>query len=76
MRYSEEALHAAAELSARHINFRHLPDKAIDVIDEAGAYFRLYPKEKPLVGVAEIEAVVSKMARIPARSVSKSDRRR
>ncbi len=75
VRYSEEALHAAAELSARHINFRHLPDKAIDVIDEAGAYFRLYPKEKPLVGVAEIEAVVSKMARIPARSVSKSDRR-
>jgi ATP-dependent Clp protease ATP-binding subunit ClpA len=76
VRYSEEALRAAAELSARHINYRHLPDKAIDVIDEAGAYFRLFPKEKPSVGVAEVEAVVAKMARIPARSVSVTDRRR
>jgi ATP-dependent Clp protease ATP-binding subunit ClpA len=76
VRYSEEALRAAAELSARHINYRHLPDKAIDVIDEAGAYFRLFPREKPSVGVAEVEAVVAKMARIPARSVSVTDRRR
>jgi ATP-dependent Clp protease ATP-binding subunit ClpA len=76
VRYSDEALRAAAELSARHINYRHLPDKAIDVIDEAGAYFRLYPREKPSVGVAEVEAVVAKMARIPARSVSVADRRR
>ena len=76
VRYSDEALRAAAELSARHINYRHLPDKAIDVIDEAGAYFRLYPREKPSVGVPEVEAVVAKMARIPARSVSAADRRR
>ncbi|MBE0596006.1 MAG: ATP-dependent Clp protease ATP-binding subunit ClpA [Desulfuromonadales bacterium] len=74
--YSDEALRAAAELSARHINFRHLPDKAIDVIDEVGAYLRLHPRESRLVGVAEVEAVVASIARIPARSVSVSDRKR
>jgi ATP-dependent Clp protease ATP-binding subunit ClpA len=74
--YSDEALRAAAELSARHINFRHLPDKAIDVIDEAGAYLRLHPREDRQVSLTDIETVVAGIARIPARSVSTSDRRR
>jgi ATP-dependent Clp protease ATP-binding subunit ClpA len=74
--YSDAALKAAAELSGRHINYRHLPDKAIDVIDEAGAFFRLHPQAKKSVGVAEVEAVVARMARIPARTVSTPDRRR
>ena len=74
--YSDEALQAAAELSARHINFRHLPDKAIDVIDEVGSYFRIQGREKKVVGITDIETVVAKMARIPARSVSRSDRQR
>ncbi len=74
--YSDEALQAAAELAARHINERHLPDKAIDVIDEAGASVRLLPEnERPnVIGVAEIEQVVARIARIPAKSVSASDR--
>jgi len=76
VRISDEALRAAAELSARHINYRHLPDKAIDVIDEAGAYLRLHPQEKRAVGVAEVETVVASMARVPVRSVSVADRRR
>jgi ATP-dependent Clp protease ATP-binding subunit ClpA len=76
VRFSDEALRAAAELSARHINYRHLPDKAIDVIDEAGAYLRLHPQEKRTVGVAEVESVVASMARVPVRSVSVADRRR
>ncbi len=74
--YEEEALRSAAELSARHINYRHLPDKAIDVVDEAGAYFRLHPKPSNVIGVAEVEAVVAGMARVPVRSVSSSDRKR
>ncbi len=76
VRYGADALRAAAELSARHINFRHLPDKAIDVIDEVGANFRIHPRASNEVTVADIEAVVAGMARIPARSVSASDRRR
>ncbi len=76
VRFSDEALRAAAELAARHINYRHLPDKAIDVIDEAGAYLRLHPQEKRTVGVAEVETVVASMARVPVRSVSTTDRRR
>ncbi len=74
--YSDEALQAAAELAARHINERHLPDKAIDVIDEAGASVRLLPEnERPnVIGVAEVEQVVARIARIPAKSVSASDR--
>ena len=66
------ALKAAAELSAKYINERHLPDKAIDVIDEAGANQRLQPvsKRKKTIGVADIELIVSKMARIPQQSVS------
>jgi len=76
VRYSDQSLRAAAELSARHINYRHLPDKAIDVIDEVGAYCRIHPRSGQTIGVAEIEAVVASMARIPARSVSGSDRQR
>lgn len=76
LRFTAGALRAAAELSARHIPDRFLPDKAIDVIDEAGAYQQLQPpsKRKKSVGVSEIEQVVAKMARIPPKSVSASDK--
>jgi ATP-dependent Clp protease ATP-binding subunit ClpA len=76
IRYTDEALRAAAELSARHINDRHLPDKAIDVIDEAGARQRLKPSgERPdTVSVEQIEDVVARIARIPPKTVSSSDR--
>ena len=76
IRYTQKALKAAAELSAKYINERHLPDKAIDVIDEAGANQRLLPssKRKKTINVADIEAIVSKMARIPQQSVSSSDK--
>jgi ATP-dependent Clp protease ATP-binding subunit ClpA len=75
--YDTEALDAAAELSARHINDRRLPDKAIDVIDEAGANLRLQPagERGDRVTVEMIENIVAKMARIPAKSVSASDRK-
>jgi ATP-dependent Clp protease ATP-binding subunit ClpA len=74
--YTDEALQAAAELSSRHINDRHLPDKAIDVIDEAGANVRLKPvgERNTVVGVELVEEIVAKMARIPPKSVSASDR--
>ncbi|MGH8299196.1 MAG: ATP-dependent Clp protease ATP-binding subunit ClpA [Steroidobacteraceae bacterium] len=74
--YAAEALQAAAELAARHINERHLPDKAIDVVDEAGARQRLKPisEREPVVQVRHVEDVVARMARIPAKSVSTSDR--
>src|SRR5919204_639735 len=70
------ALTTAAELSARYINDRHLPDKAIDVIDEAGAAQRIAPKakQKRIIGKAEIEEIIAKIARIPPRSVSTDDR--
>ncbi len=76
VRYSAAAITAAAELSAKHINDRHLPDKAIDVLDESGAAQRLLPKsrQKKVIGKADIENVVSKMARIPPQSVSSDDR--
>jgi ATP-dependent Clp protease ATP-binding subunit ClpA len=76
VRYTDEALEAAAELAARHIGDRHLPDKAIDVVDEAGAALRLKPagEHGSVVGVTEIEAVVARMARIPPANVSVSDR--
>ncbi|ELC9580245.1 ATP-dependent Clp protease ATP-binding subunit ClpA [Vibrio vulnificus] len=76
VRYTNKALRAAVELSAKYINERHLPDKAIDVIDEAGARSRLTPasRRKKTVGVADIEAMVAKMARIPEKSVSSSDK--
>jgi ATP-dependent Clp protease ATP-binding subunit ClpA len=74
--YADAALAAAAELAARHINDRHMPDKAIDVVDEAGARARLKPADQrpPMVDVAQIEEIVARMARIPAKSVSTSDR--
>ncbi|MBS0367216.1 MAG: ATP-dependent Clp protease ATP-binding subunit ClpA [Proteobacteria bacterium] len=74
--YADDALRAAAELAARHINERHLPDKAIDVVDEAGARARLKPaaEREDTVQVRHIEDVVARMARIPAKSVSTSDR--
>ena len=76
LRYTQGALQSAAELSAKYINDRFLPDKAIDVIDEAGAYQQLQPasKRKKTVGVGDVEAVVAKIARIPPKSVSSSDR--
>ncbi|MDE0976930.1 MAG: ATP-dependent Clp protease ATP-binding subunit ClpA [Arenicellales bacterium] len=76
VRYTAPALRTAAELSARYINDRYLPDKAIDVIDEAGAQARLAPasKRKKTVGVPDIERVVSKMARIPPKTVSATDK--
>lgn len=76
VRYTNKALRAAVELSAKYINERHLPDKAIDVIDEAGARSRLTPasRRKKTVGVADIESMVAKMARIPEKSVSSSDK--
>jgi ATP-dependent Clp protease ATP-binding subunit ClpA len=78
VRYTHPAISAAAELSARHINDRRLPDKAIDVIDEAGAKLRLLPqgRQRKTVQVRDIEAIVSKVARIPPKSVSSSDRDR
>ncbi|MDH3978650.1 MAG: AAA family ATPase, partial [Gammaproteobacteria bacterium] len=74
--YSDAALEAAAELAARHINERHLPDKAIDVIDETGASVRLLdPADRPeKIEVADVENIVARMARIPPKSVSASDR--
>src|SRR5687767_2946743 len=76
VKYTANALTTAAELSARYINDRHLPDKAIDVIDEAGALQRILPKskQKKVIGKPEIEEIVSKIARVPARNVSNDDR--
>src|SRR5712671_475073 len=76
VKYTANALTTAAELSARYINDRHLPDKAIDVIDEAGALQRILPKskQKKVIGKPEIEEIVSKIARVPARNVSSDDR--
>ncbi len=76
VRYTNKALRAAVELSFKYINDRHLPDKAIDVIDEAGARCRLAPanKRKKTVGVSDIESMIAKMARIPEKSVSSTDR--
>ena len=76
VKYSQSALTAAAELSSRYINDRQLPDKAIDVIDEAGAAQRILPKsrQKKTIGRQEIEDIVSKIARIPPQSVSLDDR--
>ena len=76
VRYDTPALNAAVELAARHINDRRLPDKAIDVIDEAGANLRLQPADKrgDRVTVEMVENIVAKIARIPAKSVSASDR--
>jgi ATP-dependent Clp protease ATP-binding subunit ClpA len=74
--YSDAALKSAAEMSARYINDRFLPDKAIDVVDEAGAYQQLQPesKRKKKIGVSDVEQIIAKIARIPAKSVSASDK--
>ncbi len=74
-RYTAEAIKASIDLSVKHIHDRKLPDKAIDVIDEAGAAQMLQPerKRKKTIGVKEIETVVAKIARIPPKSVSKTD---
>ena len=74
--YADDALQAAVDLSVKHIGDRLLPDKAIDVIDEAGARQRLLPaaSRKQLIDVEEIEAIVAKMARIPTKQVSASDK--
>lgn len=73
--YTDTALKAAAELSAKYINDRYLPDKAIDVIDEAGAFVKLSgPSRRKKIHPADIEKIVAKMARIPTQSVSTSDK--
>lgn len=76
VRYTAKAVRAAVELAAKYINDRHLPDKAIDVIDEAGAFSRLIPisKRRKTVNVVDIESVVARIARIPEKTVSASDR--
>jgi len=76
VRYTNQALRSAVELTNRYINDRHLPDKAIDIIDEAGARQRLLPpsKRRKTIGVNDIEEIVAKIARIPPKSVSTSDR--
>jgi ATP-dependent Clp protease ATP-binding subunit ClpA len=76
VKYAPAALTTAAELAARFINDRHLPDKAIDVIDEAGAAQKILPKskQKKVISKTEIEEIVAKIARIPAKSVSSDDR--
>ncbi|MFZ5719465.1 MAG: ATP-dependent Clp protease ATP-binding subunit ClpA [Pseudomonadota bacterium] len=75
LRYTNDAIKSAVELSAKYITDRKLPDKAIDIIDEAGASQMLLPegKRKKTIGVKEVESVVAKIARIPPKSVSKSD---
>ncbi|WP_298440274.1 ATP-dependent Clp protease ATP-binding subunit ClpA [uncultured Ferrimonas sp.] len=76
VRYTQSALSAASNLSAKHINERQLPDKAIDVIDEAGARMAMLPasKRKKTISVGDIEEIVAKIARIPAKSVSATDK--
>jgi ATP-dependent Clp protease ATP-binding subunit ClpA len=76
VKYSAAAITSAAELASRYINDRHLPDKAIDVLDEAGAAQRILPKskQKKVIGKHEIEEIIAKIARIPARTVSSDDR--
>ncbi len=74
--YTDEALKAAAELAARHISDRHMPDKAIDVIDEAGAYQQLQIPDNRVerIDVPQVEAIIAKMARVPSKSVNASDK--
>ena len=76
VKYSASALSTAAELAAKYINDRHLPDKAIDVIDEAGAAQRILPKskQKKVIGNKEIEDIIAKIARIPPKNISNDDR--
>jgi ATP-dependent Clp protease ATP-binding subunit ClpA len=78
VKYRMNALRASVELAARYLPDRFLPDKAIDIVDEAGAYqaLRPHPNKKAIVGIHEIEAIVAKMVRIPTRNVSASDKNR
>ena len=74
--YTDDSLKTASELSAKYINDRHLPDKAIDVIDEAGAFARMYCRDdslKPVIGNDEVERIIAKIAKIPEKSVSSSE---
>jgi ATP-dependent Clp protease ATP-binding subunit ClpA len=77
VKYTDEALHSAVSLSARHLKDLHLPDKAIDVLDEAGAAEKLLPADRRTasIGVEQVERVVAKMARVPVQAVSNDDRR-
>ncbi len=77
LKYTDKALRAASELSDRYIRDRHMPDKAIDVIDEVGASQRLLPvsKRKKVINVADVEKVVAKIARIPSRTVNVDDKK-
>lgn len=76
VRYTSKAIRAAVELSQKYINDRHQPDKAIDVIDEAGAYARLMPanRRKKTINVSDIETIVARIARIPEKTVSANDK--
>ena len=76
LKYTDKALRVAAELASKYISDRYMPDKAIDVIDEAGAYQRLQPvsKRKKQIGVRDIEDIIAKIARVPAKTVSSSDK--
>ncbi len=76
LKYTDRALRTAAELASKYISDRYMPDKAIDVIDEAGAYQQLQPegKRKKQIGVRDIEEIVAKIARVPAKTVSSSDK--
>ncbi len=78
VKFSSQALHAATDLAEKYINDRFLPDKAIDVIDEAGAYQNLLPanKRKKIIGVTEIETIVAKMTQVPIQKVSVTDKDR
>ncbi len=79
VKYTDESLRAAAELSSKYINDRHLPDKAIDVIDEAGSFARIYnfaQSDIIEIGTAEVERIVAKMAKLPEKSVSSSEKTR
>jgi ATP-dependent Clp protease ATP-binding subunit ClpA len=77
VQFTDEALEAAVSLSARHLKDLHLPDKAIDVLDEAGAAEKLLPDDRrtPSIGPSQIEAIVAKMARVPVQTVSSDDKR-
>lgn len=76
VKYSNAAIKAAAELADKYISDRYMPDKAIDVLDESGAFQRLYPEEKrkKVIGISDVERVVAKIARVPRKSVSASDK--
>ncbi|HQB61543.1 MAG TPA: AAA family ATPase, partial [Spirochaetota bacterium] len=73
IKYSDASIRAIAELSARYINDRHLPDKAIDVLDEVGAYVTLYRPNRHTVSVKDVEALISRMARVPVKNINVAD---